>query len=142
MSSLHKGQNPTMFLKNLLLKTLALLTIRNCLKIPWIWRKIGIDSPICLVCTTAKILQYLPLLKACFPPIIYYCCAAIYWKPSSLRDQLWTYNETLLLNMKRNVCIYIYIYIYICKTEVSASSMIFHVIFLFFKKIIFNDLLY
>ena len=24
------------------------------------------DSPICLACTTAKILQYLPLLKACF----------------------------------------------------------------------------
>ena len=27
------------------------------------------DSPICLACTTAKTLQYLPLLKAHFPPI-------------------------------------------------------------------------
>ena len=27
------------------------------------------DSPICLASTTAKTLQYLPLLKACFPPI-------------------------------------------------------------------------
>jgi len=27
------------------------------------------DSSICLVCTMAKKLQCLPLLKACFPPI-------------------------------------------------------------------------
>ena len=28
------------------------------------------DSPICLACTTSKTtLQYLPLLKACLPPI-------------------------------------------------------------------------
>ena len=27
------------------------------------------DSPICLACTMAKVFQYLPLLKACFPTI-------------------------------------------------------------------------
>ena len=27
------------------------------------------DSPICLACTMAKTLQYLQLLKACFPPL-------------------------------------------------------------------------
>ena len=63
LSGLHKSQNTSMALKNMLLKN------RNCLKISRIWQKIGIDSPICRACTTAKTLQYLPLLKAYFPPI-------------------------------------------------------------------------